>query len=276
MVGTWLCMVDDNGLPIFERSYGIPPPGFSFSNAVLLFNIRQSCINGQFEMQQLASKDSHIVMKDFKCQCSSVIMILVTGDISMSVSALQEKLQLIWDAMIMVMGLKVLNSRAQILRNSMRTVSALLDSLINLNSFQAAIGVPEIALSGSKKLVAHVNQLAQHLETGTIALYHSGILVAGSSSWNELHSRDLFLLSSLIRCAPEVRCRDIAIYLPTSELGEESSPGLTLYRLVSVRLVGELEILALNPSRNLTESILALRSGKYIHHKPFFIIISRL
>ena len=262
MVCSWLCMLDINGIPIFDRNYGIPQSHeFQSSNAGLLFVIRQACQHGNFEMKQMATKDSQIVIKEFECGRSGMTIILVTSDMSISIKALHAKLSLIWDAMVMILGEKTLGLRAHIIRSSIRLVSGLIDLLMEPSTgIQTAIGCPEILLPGSSKLINHVHELSQHLGTGACALYYNKRLAVGTEMWHEMHAVDLLLLATFLETNPSIKYRDMIIYLPHTSLGEGTVPGRQPYRLLTVRLMGELEVVCLSAHAQLPESLVAIKN----------------
>lgn len=97
-------------------------------------------------------------------------------------------------------------------------------------------------------IFAHLRTLAQACNTLHAAFYAQHRLYAWTDEWSQLDSRDLFTIACFLRSCTPAQARDVPVYLAHSSLGAAANAaniGKTPYRLLTISLVNELELVLL-------------------------------
>jgi hypothetical protein len=103
---TWLYIINSNGLPILSLSHGSSLlKTYNLNQAGPLFALHSSAQLSSFSLNKISCSRAKIIHKQFH----EVVMFYSTSQIHLSDSFLQLKLDKIWDFLVLLCGLPLLN-----------------------------------------------------------------------------------------------------------------------------------------------------------------------
>eukprot|EP00002_Diphylleia_rotans_P018187 TRINITY_DN352_c1_g1_i2.p1 TRINITY_DN352_c1_g1~~TRINITY_DN352_c1_g1_i2.p1 ORF type:complete len:261 (+),score=53.96 TRINITY_DN352_c1_g1_i2:168-950(+) len=215
-----LAVIDGNGVPLLGRANGVPLS--EFVHMGLFHALLHTSKKFNTPLKEIRTKDSRMLFQSFH---ESILLVLTTS----STTVQPELLELIFDAMVMMVGLNgIANApNTDLLKKSLKASYDLLDLFLRVDQLPlcTCLYAPEVLHLGqyneqevSVDITARIRQSLQELSTMTsathVCLYIEGKIAGATPDWWSLHPQELALLSLLLKSLPPATSRDIPIYLP--------------------------------------------------------------
>jgi hypothetical protein len=96
---SWLLIINSYGIPLFDRSYGLPAQPFAHKG--LLSVVQSQAWDSGFSVRRLASKDSQIAYRTYE---GGLVVVLTTSNIDLSEREVQKRIDRIYQAIAFTIG----------------------------------------------------------------------------------------------------------------------------------------------------------------------------
>lgn len=214
----YLAAVSSSTMPIFIRTKGDVPP-WSFPILGSLHSIQIFASELQTSLLSCSTSSAKVVWKQY---CSdSISLILVTSDTVASESHLSHMLDLIFNAMVLLIGLHELENvskNTSSIQKLLKCCYPLIDFIFKeehtlFSPLTQAVDV--IALEDTSLLSRTLDVFIEVAKSsfGCLSVY-GRVCVASECWWNDLSPLETSLLSLFLCSLPPASSRDIPIYLP--------------------------------------------------------------
>ncbi|XP_066230132.1 protein fuzzy homolog [Saccopteryx leptura] len=234
-----LCLATSSGVPLFCRSsrggaparQQLPFPVIGSLNGVHMFGQ-----NLEVQLSSARTEDTTVVWKSFH---DSITLIVLSSEEGTSELRLERLLQMVFGAMVLLVGLEELTNISNIerLKKDLRATYHLIDSFLgdseligDLTQCVDCVVPPEGSL-----LQEALSGFAEAVGTAYVSLVVSGRVVAATESWWHLRTPEAVLLPWLVGSLPPQAARDYPVYLP------HGSPTVP-HRLLTLTLLPDLEL----------------------------------
>lgn len=234
-----LCLAASSGVPLFCRSSRGGAPArqqLPFSVIGSLNGVHMFGQNLEVQLSSARTEDTTVVWKSFH---DSITLIVLSSEAGTSELRLERLLQMVFGAMVLLVGLEELMNISNIerLKKELRASYGLIDSLLgdseligDLTQCVDCVVPPEGSL-----LQEALSGFAEAAGTNFASLLVSGRVVVATESWWRLGTPEAVLLPWLVGSLPPQAARDYPVYLP------HGSPTVP-HRLLTLTLLPGLEL----------------------------------
>lgn len=234
-----LCLAASSGVPLFCRSSRGGAPArqqLPFSVIGSLNGVHMFGQNLEVQLSSARTEDTTVVWKSFH---DSITLIVLSSEEGTSELRLERLLQMVFGAMVLLVGLEELTNIRNIerLKKELRASYRLIDSFLgnseligDLTQCVDCVVPPEGSL-----LQEALSGFAEAVGTAFVSLVVSGRVVAATESWWRLGMPEAVLLLWLVGSLPPQAARDYPVYLP------HGSP-MVPHRLLTLTLLPGLEL----------------------------------
>ncbi|XP_045712244.1 protein fuzzy homolog isoform X2 [Phyllostomus hastatus] len=234
-----LCLAASSGVPLFCRSSRGGAPArqqLPFSVIGSLNGVHMFGQNLEVQLSSARTEDTTVVWKSFH---DSITLIVLSSEAGTSELRLERLLQMVFGAMVLLVGLEELTNISNIerLKKELRASYGLIDSLLgdseligDLTHCVDCVVPPEGSL-----LQEALSGFAEAAGTNFASLVVSGRVVVATESWWRLGTPEAVLLPWLVGSLPPQAARDYPVYLP------HGSPTVP-HRLLTLTLLPSLEL----------------------------------
>lgn len=234
-----LCLAASSGVPLFCRSSRGGTPArqqLPFSIIGSLNGVHMFGQNLEVQLSSARTEDTIVVWKSFH---DSITLIVLSSEEGTSELRLERLLQMIFGAMVLLVGLEELTNIRNVerLKKELRASYRLIDSFLgdseligDLTQCVDCMVSPEGSL-----LQEALSGFAEAAGTAFVSLVVSGRVVAATESWWRLGTPEAVLLPWLVGSLPPQAARDYPVYLP------HGSPTVP-HRLLTLTLLPGLEL----------------------------------
>lgn len=251
-----MCVTADAGIPILTRTLG-DEKALSFPVMGSLNGIDMFAQNHGVKILNTRAGKAKIVWKIFR---SSIKLIIISKDASLSDFQFHVLLDNIFHAMVLFMGLSELEeiSNVERLKRELRGSTCLIDSLLCGNAlFGNVTQCVDIILCNNTTLLqdsldAFVS--ACDSEFGCLLVY--GKIAVATDKWWQLLPSETMLLLLLLRSVRQASARDFPIYLP------HGSPNIP-HRLMTMEILEGIEVCVICGPQPLLQTVLQDHVGRY-------------
>ncbi|XP_031557182.1 protein fuzzy homolog isoform X2 [Actinia tenebrosa] len=235
MAAYLLCLTTDGGIPLFTRTKGdlpqLPFPVVGSLNGVHMF-----AKNQDVSLLKTMTNDATVVWKVFH---DSITLIIVASDDNSSDAHLNRVLNLVFNAMVMLLGIDELtNTRnIELIKREMRCCYSLIDNILEGTDLVGDItqAVDVILCPDVSVLQETLDAFVSALESEFGCLLVMGKVAVATVRWWELTGIETVLLSMLIHTQLPCSSRDLPVYLP---YGSPKVP----HRLVTFQILEGIEV----------------------------------
>ncbi|XP_004646485.1 protein fuzzy homolog [Octodon degus] len=234
-----LCLAASSGVPLFCRSSRGGAPArqqLPFSVIGSLNGVHMFGQNLDVQLSSARTEDTTVVWKSFH---DSITLIVLSSEEGTSELRLERLLQMVFGAMVLLVGLEELTNIRNIerLKKELRASYCLIDSFLgdpeligDLTQCVDCVIPPEGSL-----LQEALSGFAEATGTAFVSLVVSGRVVAATEGWWRLGMPEAVLLPWLVGSLPPQAARDYPVYLP------HGSPTVP-HRLLTLTLLPGLEL----------------------------------
>ncbi|XP_049756914.1 protein fuzzy homolog isoform X1 [Elephas maximus indicus] len=234
-----LCLASSSGVPLFCRSSrgGVPTrQQLPFSVIGSLNGVHMFGQNLEVQLSSARTEDTTVVWKSFH---DSITLIVLSSEESSSELQLERLLEMVFGAMVLLVGLEELTDIRNIerLKKELRASYRIIDSFLgdseligDLTQCVDCVVSPEGSL-----LQEALSGFAEATSTAFVSLVVSGRVVAATEGWWRLGMPEAVLLPWLLGSLPPQTARDYPVYLP------HGSPTVP-HRLLTLTLLPGLEL----------------------------------
>nr|KAF6409887.1 fuzzy planar cell polarity protein [Rousettus aegyptiacus] len=213
-----LCLAASSGVPLFCRSSRGGTPArqqLPFSIIGSLNGVHMFGQNLDVQLSSARTEDTIVVWKSFH---DSITLIVLSSEEGTSELRLERLLQMIFGAMVLLVGLEELTNIRNVerLKKELRASYRLIDSFLvdseligDLTQCVDCMVSPEGSL-----LQEALSGFAEAAGTAFVSLVVSGRVVAATESWWRLGTPEAVLLPWLVGSLPPQAARDYPVYLP--------------------------------------------------------------
>lgn len=234
-----LCLAASSGVPLFCRSSRGGAPArqqLPFSVIGSLNGVHMFGQNLEVQLSSARTENTTVVWKSFH---DSITLIVLSSEEGSSELRLERLLQMVFGAMVLLVGLEELTNIRNIerLKKDLRASYCLIDSFLgdpeligDLTHCVDCVIPPEGSL-----LQEALSGFAEATGTAFVSLVVSGRVVAATEGWWRLAMPEAVLLPWLVGSLPPQAARDYPVYLP------HGSPTVP-HRLLTLTLLPSLEL----------------------------------
>lgn len=234
-----LCLAASSGVPLFCRSSRDGAPTrqqLPFSVIGSLNGVHMFGQNLDVQLNSARTENTTVVWKSFH---DSITLIVLSSEEGTSELRLERLLQMVFGAMVLLVGLEELTNIPNVerLKKELRSSYGLIDSLLgdseligDLTQCVDCVIPPE-----GSALQETLSGFAEASGTAFVSLMVSGRVVAATESWWRLGTPEAVLLPWLVGSLPPQAARDYPVYLP------HGSPTVP-HRLLTLTLLPGLEL----------------------------------
>ncbi|XP_058136625.1 protein fuzzy homolog isoform X2 [Dasypus novemcinctus] len=234
-----LCLAATSGVPLFCRSSrgGVPArQQLPFSVIGSLNGVHMFGQNLEVQLSSARTEDTTVVWKIFH---ESITLIVLSSEEGTSELRLQRLLQMVFGAMVLIVGLEELTNIRNVerLKKELRASYCLIDSFLGDSELIGDLTqcVDCVVPPDGTLLQEALSGFAEAAGTAFGSLVVSGRVVAATEGWWRLGMPEAVLLPWLVGLLPPQAARDYPLYLP------HGSPAVP-HRLLTLTLLPGLEL----------------------------------
>eukprot|EP00731_Ephydatia_muelleri_P006406 Em0003g654a len=207
----------ETGVPLFVRTTGNLPP-LSFPVVGSLNGVHLFASNLKTSLLSCTNDGVKVV---WKCFYQSITLILVMTDDSPVETHLLHLLDMVFNALVLLVGLQELESVQNVerLKKDLKCCYPLIDSLLLQGThlmypLTQSVDVLAVAVEDFSTLSQCMDAFSEAVHSGYGCVSVNGKIIVATESWWKLSSLEIGLLAHLIASLPPSRCQDIPVYLP--------------------------------------------------------------
>ncbi|XP_004710729.1 protein fuzzy homolog isoform X1 [Echinops telfairi] len=234
-----LCLAASSGVPLFCRSSrgGVPTrQQLPFSVIGSLNGVHMFGQNLDVQLSSARTEDTTVVWKSFH---DSITLIVLSSEGGHSELKLERLLQMVFGAMVLLVGLEELTNIRNIerLKKELRASYHLIDSFLGNSELIGDLTqcVDCVIPPEGSPLQEALSNFAKATRTAFVSLVVSGRVLAATEGWWRLGTPEAVLLPWLLGSLPPQTARDYPVYLP------HGSPTVP-HRLLTLMLLPGLEL----------------------------------
>ncbi|KAL2762940.1 protein fuzzy-like protein isoform 1 [Daubentonia madagascariensis] len=234
-----LCLASSSGVPLFCRSSRGGAPArqqLPFSVIGSLNGVHMFGQNLEVQLSSARTEDTTVVWKSFH---DSITLIVLSSEEGISELRLERLLQMVFGAMVLLVGLEELTNIRNIerLKKELRASYCLIDSFLGDSELIGDLTqcVDCVIPPDGSLLQEALSGFAEAAGTAFVSLVVSGRVVAATEGWWRLGTPEAVLLPWLVGSLSPQAARDYPVYLP------HGSPTVP-HRLLTLTLLPGLEL----------------------------------